>query len=37
MDVERQKFAENSLMYQFSLDRVGGEFKHMKELFQSLK
>ncbi|WP_334157229.1 flagellar basal body rod protein FlgB [Oryzomicrobium sp.] len=37
MDVERQKFAENSLMYQFSLDRVGGEFKDMKELFQSLK
>ena len=37
MDVERQKVAENSLMYQFSLDRVGGEFKHMKELFQSLK
>ncbi len=37
MDVERQKIAENSLMYQFSLDRVGGEFKDMKELFQSLK
>ncbi|RIX44656.1 MAG: flagellar basal body rod protein FlgB [Rhodocyclales bacterium GT-UBC] len=37
MDVERQKFAENSLMYQFSVDRVGGEFKDMKELFQSLK
>ncbi|MDD2665025.1 MAG: flagellar basal body rod protein FlgB [Dechloromonas sp.] len=37
MDVERQKISENSLMYQFSLDRVGGEFKHMKELFQSLK
>lgn len=37
MDVERQKFSENTLMYQFSLDRVGGEFKHMIELFQSLK
>jgi len=37
MDVERQKLAENSLMYQFSLDRVGGEFKDMKELFQLLK
>lgn len=37
MDIERQKFAENSLMYQFSLDRVSGEFKHMTELFQSLK
>lgn len=37
IDVERQKFAENSLMYQFSLDRVGGEFKHMIELFQTLK
>lgn len=37
MDVERQKFSENSLMYQFSLDRVSGHFKHFMELLQSLK
>ncbi len=37
MDVERQKFSENSLMYQFSLDRVSGHFKHFMELMQNLK
>ena len=37
MDVERQKFSENSLMYQFSLDRVSGHFKHLMELLQNLK
>ena len=37
MDIERQKFSENSLMYQFSLDRVGGHFKHLMELLQNLK
>ncbi len=37
MDVERQKMAENSLMHQFSLDRVSGHFKHLMELYQSLK
>ena len=37
MDVERQKFSENSLMYQFSLDRVSGHFKHFMELLQNLK
>jgi flagellar basal-body rod protein FlgB len=37
MDVERSKFAENALMYQFSLDRVSGHFKMMMELFQTLK
>lgn len=37
MDVERQKFSENSLMYQFSLDRVSGHFKHFIELLQNLK
>lgn len=37
MDIERQKYADNSLMYQFSLDRVGGEFRDMKELFSSIK
>lgn len=37
MDVERQKLAENSLMHQFSLDRVSGHFKHFMELLQNLK
>lgn len=37
MDVERQKFSENSLMYQFSLDRVSGHFKHFVELLQNLR
>lgn len=37
MDVERSKLAENSLMYQFSMDRVSGHFKMMMELFQSMK
>ena len=37
MDVERAKFAENSLMYEFSLDRVKGHFKHMMEMLQNLK
>ena len=37
MDVERAKFAENAMMYEFSLDRVSGHFKHRMELLQSLK
>ena len=37
MDVERAKFAENSTMYEFSLDRVSGHFKHMMEMLQNLK
>ena len=37
MDVERAKFAENALMYEFSLDRVSGHSKMMMELFQNLK
>ena len=37
MDVERAKFAENSLMYEFSLDRVKGHFKHLMEMLQNLK
>ena len=37
IDVERAKFAENSMMYEFSLDRVSGHFKMMMELFQNLK
>ncbi len=37
MDVERAKFADNAIMYQFTLDRVSGHYKHMMELFNSLK
>lgn len=37
MDIERQKFAENALIFQFSLDRVGNHFKHLAELLQNLK
>jgi len=37
MDVERSKFSENSIMYQFSVDRVSGHFKMLMELYQSLK
>lgn len=37
MDIERTKFSENSIMYQFSVDRVSGHFKMLMELYQSLK
>lgn len=37
MDVERAKFAENSMMWEFSRDRVSGHFKHMMEMLQNLK
>lgn len=37
MDVERAKFSENAVMWEFSRDRVSGHFKMMMELFQSLK
>lgn len=36
MDIERQKFAENALLYEFSLDRAGGHIKHIMELLQNL-
>jgi flagellar basal-body rod protein FlgB len=36
MDVERAKFAENSLMYEFSLDRVKGHFMHMLDMLKNL-
>lgn len=36
MDVERAKFAENTLMYEFSLARVSNHYKMMDELFQKL-
>ena len=37
MDVERAKFAENTVMHQFAMDRVSGHFKHEIEMLQSLK
>jgi flagellar basal-body rod protein FlgB len=37
MDVERAKFSGNALMYQFSLDRVGGHYKMMNELLNNLR
>ena len=37
MDIERAKFAENSIMYEFSLNRAGGHYKHMMELLEQLK
>jgi flagellar basal-body rod protein FlgB len=36
MDVERAKFAENSVMYEFSLDRVKGHFTMMMEMLKNL-
>lgn len=37
MDVERAKFAENAVMWEFSRDRVSGHFKHTMEMLQNLK
>lgn len=37
MDVERAKFAENTVMWEFARDRVSAHFKHMMEMLQSLK
>ncbi len=37
MDVERSKFAENSMMWEFARDRVSGHFKMMMEMLQKLK
>ena len=37
MDVERSKFAENSMMWEFARDRVSGHYKHMMEMLQNLK
>ena len=37
MDVERAKFAENAVMWEFSRDRVSGHFKMTMEMLQSLK
>lgn len=37
MDVERAKFAENAMMYEFALDRVKGHYMHMTEMLKNLK
>ncbi len=37
MDVERSRLSEKAVMYEFSLDRVSGHFKHMMEMLQNLK
>ncbi|MDA8254784.1 MAG: flagellar basal body rod protein FlgB [Betaproteobacteria bacterium] len=36
MDVERAKFTENALRYQFSLDRVSGHYKDLLALLKDL-
>lgn len=36
MDVERAKFTENGVMYEFSLDRVKGHFSMMMEMLKNL-
>jgi flagellar basal-body rod protein FlgB len=37
LDVERAKFVESAVRYEFSLDRVGGHYKMMMELLSDLK
>lgn len=37
MNAKRAKFAETAVMYQFSLDRAMGHYKHVMEMFQMLK
>lgn len=37
MDVERAKFAENTVMYEFSVDRVKGHFMMIAEMLKNLK
>lgn len=37
LDVERTKFAENAIRYEFALDRVRSHYRHMEELFKNLK
>lgn len=35
MDVERVKFAQNALMYEYHVDRVRGHYKDMEELLKN--
>ncbi len=37
MDVERAKFAENTVRYEFALGQVSGHYKMMKELLDSIR
>lgn len=37
LDVTRAKFAENSVRYEFSVDRAGSRYKRLQELFDSMK
>lgn len=37
MDVERTKFAENAIRYEFALDQAVGHYKHMAEMLKDLK
>ncbi len=37
MDVERAKFAENTVMWEFSRDRVSSHFKMLMEMLQNLR
>ena len=36
MDVERAKFAENALMYEYEVDRVKGHYQMQQELLKNL-
>jgi len=35
MDVERAKFTENALMYEYEVDRVKGHYKDMEDLLKN--
>ena len=35
MDIERAQFAQNALMYEYTVDRVKGHYKEMDELLKS--
>lgn len=37
MDLERAKFAENALRYEFALGQVSGHYKMMKELLDAIR
>ena len=37
LDMERAEFAQNAVMYQFTLNKVGHEYKEMLDLFRDLK
>jgi flagellar basal-body rod protein FlgB len=37
LDVERAKFAESAVRYEFALDRVRSHYMHMEDLLKNLK